>query len=48
MRLLAYFLKNRLQQEEQLPSWYNSAALKKAQKAGLYAKSVNGDAFLMK
>jgi enoyl-[acyl-carrier protein] reductase/trans-2-enoyl-CoA reductase (NAD+) len=28
------------------PGWYNSAAFEKeAHKAGLYAKSVNGDAF---
>jgi enoyl-[acyl-carrier protein] reductase/trans-2-enoyl-CoA reductase (NAD+) len=28
------------------PGWYNSAAFeKKKKKAGLYAKSVNGDAF---
>jgi enoyl-[acyl-carrier protein] reductase/trans-2-enoyl-CoA reductase (NAD+) len=31
------------------PGWYNSAAFEQeAHAAGLYAKSVNGDAFLMK
>jgi hypothetical protein len=46
MRLLLVFFENRLQQEEH-PGWYNSAALKKKQKAGLYAK-VSTEMLLMK
>ncbi len=41
-----FFEKPPLEGKPGSPGWYNSAAFEKeAQKAGLYAKSVNGDAF---
>jgi enoyl-[acyl-carrier protein] reductase/trans-2-enoyl-CoA reductase (NAD+) len=46
---IGVFFENRLQQEEQLHQVGTILLLlKRSTKAGLYAKSVNGDAFLMK
>ena len=41
-----FFERNSLSEKTASPGWYNSAAYEiAAQKAGLYSKSINGDAF---